>query len=455
MNITVILLLSLESIESYNNMEDSAKFSYNEKKILEDLSNEIEMLIFYRKHSSIKEMKFYDRAIDNFIEKITILNKQISGLVGNELVRRLEDIKKYDKEEKPSYKLLSRERKKIITEAGNLSISKDDKKRFLYDLKITKEEMKKLRRTLESSLKDKKKVPMSAYFRNPNPFVVISSKLFFKTSLSLSEKEMFKGLHNMIRKAALPFLLHSYISVMIFSTILAFIAGIIGAFIFTFVSGTQNILIDLSRNVVMSTLVPVFTFFLFYIYPYSQISTFKTKTENELPFTIMHMSTIAGSGVEPTRIFKIIALSRDYPAVGKEARKIINQINFYGYDIVGALRATARTASSSRLADLLNGMATIISTGGNLQSYLNKSSENALLDYRLKRQKYIETSATYADIYTGLLITAPLLFMLLLSLIKVIGLGMNIITLGIIGIGSIIVLNIAFLVFLHLSQPEG
>ncbi len=436
-------------------MADSVRLLDKEKRILEDLSNELELLAFYRKKASLKEKKFYDRAVDSFIERIKILNQSISNIIGDNLIRRLEEMKKEDYNEEPSKQIFLREKKRIITELGNLSINRKEKTKFLDDLRFTKDELKKLRKTLELSVKERKKLPMSAYFRKPNTFVAISSKIFSNIALSFSQKEFFRGLHTTIRRAALPFLLHSYISLMLFSTLLSFIAGIAGAVIYSFLTQSQNLLVDISRNVVISFTLPILTFFLFYIYPYSQISSFKNKIENELPFVIMHMSTIAGSGVEPTRIFKIIALSKDYPATGKEARKMINQINFYGYDLVNSLRATARTASSSRFADLLNGMATIISTGGNLQSYLNKSSENSLLDYRLKRQKYIQASETYADVYTGLLITAPLLFMLLLSLIKVIGMGLDVLTLGIIGIGSIVVLNVGFLIFLHLSQPEG
>jgi hypothetical protein len=66
--------------------------------------------------------------------------------------------------------------------------------------------------------------------------------------------------------------------------------------------------------------------------------------------------------------------------------------------------------------------------------------------------------STYSDIYTGVLIAAPLFFVTALSLVSVIGGkigGMDVNT--IITIGTYIVipaLNIIFLVFLELNQPE-
>ena len=60
-----------------------------------------------------------------------------------------------------------------------------------------------------------------------------------------------------------------------------------------------------------------------------------------------------------------------------------------------------------------------------------------------------------SDVYTGLLIAAPLIFMLMLALINVIGVKVSTLTLGVIGIGAIIALNIGFIIFLQISQPAG
>ena len=75
-------------------MVDSSKLSNNEKNILEDLINELELLSFYRKKASMKEKGFYDIAIDNFIEKINLLSQQIPGFIGADLIKKLEELKR-------------------------------------------------------------------------------------------------------------------------------------------------------------------------------------------------------------------------------------------------------------------------------------------------------------------------------------------------------------------------
>ncbi len=66
--------------------------------------------------------------------------------------------------------------------------------------------------------------------------------------------------------------------------------------------------------------------------------------------------------------------------------------------------------------------------------------------------------ATYSDMYTGILIAAPLLFMTTLAIINVIGGsigGLSVKTISIAGTYLIIpFLNIIFLVFLSIIQPE-
>ena len=111
------------------------------------------------------------------------------------------------------------------------------------------------------------------------------------------------------------------------------------------------------------------------------------------------MATIAGSDIEPTKIFKIIATSDEYKNLGKELKKILVQINVYGYDLVNSLKNISKRTSNEKLAELLEGLATNISSGGSLKNFLEKKSENYLQDYKLERKQYINVAETFMDIY--------------------------------------------------------
>jgi len=168
------------------------------------------------------------------------------------------------------------------------------------------------------------------------------------------------------------------------------------------------------------------------------------------------MSAIAGADIEPSNIFRIIALSKEYPHIRNEAKKLMNQINLYGYDLSTALRNIAATSPSKEWTDLLSGISTTIKSGGNLSKYLDKKAESLLFNYRIAREKATKSAETFMDIYISVVIAAPMLMMLLLIMINISGIGFNI---GVSVLALLIVLivsliNILFLVFLHLSQKK-
>ena len=169
------------------------------------------------------------------------------------------------------------------------------------------------------------------------------------------------------------------------------------------------------------------------------------------------MSAISGSGIQPSEIFRIIGLSREYPYLRKEIRKVINQINLYGYDLVTALNNSSSVTPSEKLAELFSGLSTTITSGGDLSKFFEKRSETLLAEYRLTREKYVKTAETFMDIYISVVIAAPMILMLLFVMLSIgdfgSGLGLTIGRLTFFVIAILTLINTVFLTFLHLNQP--
>ena len=327
-----------------------------------------------------------------------------------------------------------------------INISKKDKESYMKELQIEKGAFKKLGKKMVPP-KEKKEEYHKAGF-----FLRTSGKLFSGRSLKLSQKSFFIQINKNLRRANMPYLLSAYISLTLFITSLSFVVSIILMMMLLILG------INAPISISLLIFIPVLTFLFMLYYPSIESKSNSDRIDEEMPFAVINMSAIAGSGVEPTRVFRILAETPEYPAIGKEMKKLVNLINFYGYDLTTALSATAKSTSSQRFSELLNGMAMIISTGGNMQDYLNKVASDTLLDYRLRRKRYVTIAETYADIYTGLLIAAPLMFMLLLTMINIIGGslgGFDAVTLSLLGLGAIALINLAFLVFLEVSAPKA
>jgi flagellar protein FlaJ len=183
----------------------------------------------------------------------------------------------------------------------------------------------------------------------------------------------------------------------------------------------------------------------------------KRDIEANLPFALTHMAAISESGAPPLTIFKILSKFNEYGELSKEAREITRNVEVFGLDEISAIKQNADKSPSPELKDVLEGMVSTIQSGGSLKSYLIEESGKAMFEYTVKREKYNEVLATYADIYTALLVAAPMIFIVVLAALNMMGgtmFGFTVQELMILGTLSIVVLNVIFLSFLCLTQPK-
>ncbi len=251
--------------------------------------------------------------------------------------------------------------------------------------------------------------------------------------------------------ANMPILARNYISRTIFFTLLSGLIGIIfGIGIFIFL---KNLIISIA----LIFFTPIAVFFLFYIYPSSVKNSIGKKIDEELPFATIYMSAISSSDLESLNMFRLLANSKEYPATRLEMRRVINQVDLYGYNLATALVNVARDTQSEKLAELYSGIAANITSGGSLKNYLEKKAENLLVDYKLDRQKYNSLAETFMNIYISLLITAPLILMIVFIVMRMSGFGISIpeMVMNIIVVIVIILLNLIFLIILHIKQPKN
>ncbi len=271
-------------------------------------------------------------------------------------------------------------------------------------------------------------------------------------------EDQFYYLKEALPKADIRMLLRTYLSL---SYTVSFLAGIVIG-LFYFIRNFFLLKNPLAYSLVMSlgaffiSALLVFGFMI--IYPSSRVEERRRNIETNLPFAITHMAATASSGVPPSTMFRLLTEFKEYGEISKEAEKIVNNIDLFGVDIATAIREVARKSPSQAFKDFLEGIATTIDTGGDLNLFLKQQSEKAMFEYKIRREKYLQTLSTYADFYTAVLIAAPLFLVAILSVMSMIEgqiWGMNIQDLMKIGIFFIIpAVNLAFLLFLHFTQPE-
>ena len=409
-----------------------------------------------------EEKKLLSEAVVSLTNQLRILNNSIP-----QLVEGIGFFKKLKPEEK---NLLNNQKEKLVQieykadevkDKISLTISDKEKKEFLENLSksnLTIFKLKKKYATEKPQLE----------FTKPSLYAKISNHFFRETSNNLVAKKYFDTLNVDLRKMNSQFVVSTYVSMMLFTVLMSFLFSILVYITLLMFEPTldfpflkelpvgDTVLGRLFKFFWVMIIIPILTGGFMYLYPGSEAKNLGKKIDQELPFVAIHMSAIATSGIEPMSIFKIILRSDEYKYTNIEFRKLINLINFHGKDFVGALRETARTCPSEKLKHLLDGLATSITSGGNLHEYLDKHSETLLFDYKLEREKYTKTSETFMDIYISVVIAAPMIFLMLFVIMASTGAtvgGLSIDLLSMLIILGIVFINILFLFFLKVKQP--
>lgn len=341
-----------------------------------------------------------------------------------------------------------------------IAIKSVDKEKYLRELSISESLLKKLKKHTEVAERVED-------YKRPNAYVQLANRLFLRLSTSWLERGSFKDLNLDLRKANLNILTSSYISTILLSVLLSFLVGLACTVFFLFFTPSlappfllliqEGYLIRFTKVVWFALLIPLATFSFLYLYPALERKSLARQIDSELPFVVIHMGSIAGSGVEPTQIFKIVGLSRDYKHTRGEIRKLLNQVNVYGYDLITALKNVARLTPSTRLAELFNGLATTVSSGGDLKTFFEKRAESLLLNYRLEREKFSKVAETFMDLYISVVIAAPMILLLLLIMISVSGVniaGLQPQQMTVLILLVVAAVNVIFLWLITLKQPN-
>ena len=334
-------------------------------------------------------------------------------------------------------------------------------KRKEQSFKISELEKQNLEE-LRKSIKIKQEKPKTL---EEDSFAKLANTLFPEFPNKLIKKYSFNSLNRNLRRTNLKYTLPGYISIILLATLLAFIGGLVlfGFFLFFSIQAALPIITftsDISQRFLkliwIPILFPVAVFIISYTYPSLERKSSEEKIDYELPFATINMAAIAGSMINPINVFKIIVMSKEFPEIEKELTKLINAINVYGYDVVSSLRNLAFNTSSKKFSELLNGLAITINSGGDLAKFLDKRAESLLFEYKLKKDKQTQMAATFMDIYISIVIAAPMIFLLLLMVMKISGLGvaMPVSTITLILVFSVTMINILFLVFLHMKKTE-
>lgn len=269
--------------------------------------------------------------------------------------------------------------------------------------------------------------------------------------------DSFRPLDPHIRNANMKVLLKTWVGMLFFTTLLSFVVSFVSIFFFLTFLIEVEFYIYIFSVVFFPVFVASIVFIILYLYPVQRENARKKSIENNLPFAITHMAAIASSGIPTEFMFELLTGFEEYGEVTEDSKLIMRNIKTFGMSSVDALKDIAERTPSQDFREILLGIVSTIESGGNMVQYLKGMADKALFNYRIKREKYLKTLSTYADIYTALLVAAPLMMLSLLATMSIIGgnvMGLAIDELMLLITWVVLpVLNVGFITFIHTTYP--
>jgi flagellar protein FlaJ len=244
---------------------------------------------------------------------------------------------------------------------------------------------------------------------------------FFKHSLD-PFVNLFESIKPDLLKADMGLTLLEYVYVMFFSILLFFIIEFPLVTIITSLI-LQDIILAVLFSFTLNVVIVLIVFFIFYTYPSMAAGRRKKDIEASIPFATTYMATIANSGAPPITMFKVISQFEEYGEVSKEAEKIYRDVEAFGMDLVGAIRKTADKTPSEELKELLWGLDTVLTSGGNISDFLHEKSRLFIAEYGRKLQQYSRTLSLLIEIYLTLILVGSVFFIIITALMSILGGG--------------------------------
>ncbi len=215
----------------------------------------------------------------------------------------------------------------------------------------------------------------------------------------------------------------------------------------------KSIVLGLIFGVIFIILVFTIVYKLFQIYPSVMAGDRKGKIDSMLPYAVNYMSAMSGAGVLPVDLFRSLATNDIYGEMSVECRYLVRDLEILGHDLVSAMKNLAVTTPSSALQDFLQGAITVVTSGGQLESYFRIKTDQYIMENRQSQKEFLETLGLLGETYVTAFVAGPLFLVVVISIMSIMGnaqmIYLYIIIYALIPIGSIM-----YVVVISMLTPE-
>jgi flagellar protein FlaJ len=197
-----------------------------------------------------------------------------------------------------------------------------------------------------------------------------------------------------------------YTSRVLFLTLL--VGGTISIPILTLVATYPMGLIPKIVGSLIAIIIPIITVSIGLSYPNMIASTRKMMVENELPFFMSYIATMARGGVSVDNIIERVAELKIFKYLKEEANRMKMRMKYFGDDPLTAVERVVKGHPSTKFRDILLGYTTTLRTGGDIVHYLEIRTQELFVSRMNELRMIIERLGGFLEVYIVLGVIASI-----------------------------------------------
>jgi archaeal flagellar protein FlaJ len=179
-----------------------------------------------------------------------------------------------------------------------------------------------------------------------------------------------------------------------------------------------------------------------------------TRINLTLHNAVAYMYAMQRGGAELSIIFSSLAENAAiFGEVAIEFRQFMRDIDYFGYDLVSAIKHLGDTTPSEKFRDFLQDLLSVIDSGASQGEFFSQRVRIYQEEARFEMKQFIATLEFVAETYVTLFVAGPLFLIIIMIVMGIIG-GMGLTALSIVCYALIPIGSVLFIVFLSMISEK-
>jgi len=249
-----------------------------------------------------------------------------------------------------------------------------------------------------------------------------------------------------LQKAGIKIYPETYVSLMFFLALLTLP-----------VTGVAIVLLYFTKWIPLIVLVPIPVLVMvgFIVVPMMKAGERAHTLEREMPFASAYVTVMATGGISPYMSVKRLSNVGLMPAMQKEAREVIKDVEIFGMDPLSALNKAAKTNPLDIFRDFVSGYASTVITGGDVTHFLETKTADIFKTQSARIRVAAERLGMLLESFIIIMVLMSLCFYILFSVESIYSIGISLYS-GVILYTYVFtpILSIVFIYLAHDMQPK-